>query len=446
MFKKRAARPHGMWPVAAYFFANTAFAHSFYDRYDLPIPLSFFLWGAALVVALTFFCMVFLAPPAQQKSAVSEVVNLAVLPPYAYVMRALAALLLILTITAGLVGTANPLMNLAPSFVWVTWWVGFALISAIFGNIWPWFDPIAALYDLLKKIGLFPADPHSQALAVAAKPYALWLATFLLLMWSWLEVVYPIALVPFNLGVFLLTWTIVSLLGMRLLGRAVWQLQFDFFAIYFAAIATVSRTAQRTAMQPFAKHLSYVGFVMAMLASVMFDGLHGNPIWSSIDEALTGIALAGNPYFSGTLGLFLVWLTFMLSYLACTGRNAALFAPTLIPIGVAYLVAHNFSNVVTQGQNVIYLLSDPFGSGWNLLGTKDFKPSTDWLNAKFSWYLAVSSIVMGHVTAVWKAHSAAQTLCTGRWAVIKYTLPLTLLMIAYTLLSLLVIAEPLIGN
>ena len=430
MFKKRAARPYGIWPAAVWFFTDTALAHSFYDRYDLPIPLSFFLWGAALVVALTF-ALVLVLP-----SKISL---------FAGIIKILAFALFVLTIAAALFGTANPLMNLAPSLIWVTWWVGLSLLIAACGNVWPWLDPWRTLWDGLAKLGLKPLERSWP------DAWGMYPAVLCLLAWSWLEVVFPIAVVPRDLGILALVWTSISLAGMWMFSPEVWRTRADFVAIYFSLIAKIGRQATSSKLRASAisETRGYVGFILAMLSTVLFDGLHGHPGWLSLEDAVLGALpswLAGLPYFSGTFGLLAVWLIFMASYQLTTRSYAKDFAPSLIPIAVAYLVAHNFSNLVVQGQNVIFLLSDPLGSGWNLFGTADFKPNSDMINAKFTWYLAVSSIVLGHILAVVISHRAALRLSANSRQAAWLCLPHTVLMIAYTLLSLLIIAEPLVGG
>jgi len=430
MFKKRAARPYGIWPAAVWFFTDTALAHSFYDRYDLPIPLSFFLWGAALVVALTF-ALVLVLP-----SKISL---------FAGIIKILAFALFVLTIAAALFGTANPLMNLAPSLIWVTWWVGLSLLIAACGNVWPWLDPWRTLWDGLAKLGLKPLERSWP------DAWGMYPAVLCLLAWSWLEVVFPIAVVPRDLGILALVWTSISLAGMWMFSPDIWRTRADFVAIYFNLIAKIGlqATSSRPRASAISKTRGYVGFILAMLSTVLFDGLHGHPGWLSLEDAVLGALpswLAGLPYFSGTFGLLAVWLIFMASYQLTTRSYAKDFAPSLIPIAVAYLVAHNFSNLVVQGQNVIFLLSDPLGSGWNLFGTADFKPNSDMINAKFTWYLAVSSIVLGHILAVVISHRAALRLSANSRQAAWLCLPHTVLMIAYTLLSLLIIAEPLVGG
>jgi hypothetical protein len=459
MFKKRAARPYGIWPAAVCFFADTAFAHSFYDRYDLPIPLSYFLWGSAAVVTLTFALMLVLPKriPSFLRTNSSfpcrrESTN-AWIPAYAGItrlwfqstIRVLALGLFVLTIDAALFGTANPLMNLAPSLVWVTWWVGLSLLIAACGNVWPWLDPWRTLWGGLAKLGLKPLN-RTWPVAWGMCP-----AVFFLLAWSWLEVVFPIAVIPRDLGILALAWTIISLLGMWIFNPEVWRAHADFVVIYFSLIAKIGlqATSFKASTSTLHETRGYVSFILAMLSTVLFDGLHGHPVWLFLEGSVLSVLpnwLANLPYFSGTLGLVTVWLIFMASYKFTTREHANAFAPSLIPIAVAYLVAHNFSNLVVQGQSVIFLLSDPLGTGWNLFGSADFKPNSDIINAKFTWYLAVSSIVLGHVAAVVISHRAAMRLSSSSKQAAWLCLPYTALMIAYTLLSLLIIAEPLVGG
>ena len=53
--------------------------------------------------------------------------------------------LLVLVVTAGLFGDQNPTRNFAPIWVWVVWWVGFA-VSALAGNLWAVVNPWATIF------------------------------------------------------------------------------------------------------------------------------------------------------------------------------------------------------------------------------------------------------------------------------------------------------------
>ncbi len=74
-------------------------------------------------------------------------------------------------------------------------------------------------------------------------------------------------------------------------------------------------------------------------------------------------------------GLF--WLTAqaarLLARLDISPRQAFVdYAYTLVPMGLMGWIAFSFSFVFVNGSYALPVLSDPFGWGWNLLGTKDF--------------------------------------------------------------------------
>jgi hypothetical protein len=201
---------------------------------------------------------------------------------------------------------------------------------------------------------------------------------------------------------------------------------------------------------------------MAMLSTVLFDGLRAGQAWAPV-EAAFGRALSAladaNGYVAGTAGLIGLWLVFLAAYrLAClaaatmlgggTGTSAAALGQryvwTLVPIAIGYNLAHNFSGLLVQGQNVIALLSDPFGWQWDLFGTAQRHADIGIVDARTTWYVAIVAIVAGHVMAVWLAHRVAlRDLGVPRRAALACA-PLTVLMAGYTALSLSVIAEPMV--
>jgi hypothetical protein len=123
---------------------------------------------------------------------------------------------------------------------------------------------------------------------------------------------------------------------------------------------------------------------------------------------------------------------------------AAQLAITLVPIAAAYNVAHNFSGLFIQGQTVFQLLSDPFGWQWDLFGTARWHPDIGLVDAKLTWVVAVTAIVLGHVAAIWWSHRVVLAAGVPPRRAAWGLLPLTLLMLAYTAVSLLLIAEPMV--
>jgi hypothetical protein len=61
------------------------------------------------------------------------------------------------------------------------------------------------------------------------------------------------------------------------------------------------------------------------------------------------------------------------------------------------------------------------------------------------WYGAVAIIVLGHVIAVYLAHMAALRLFGSHRGALVSQIPMLLLMVAYTSLSLWILAQPIVG-
>ena len=79
-------------------------------------------------------------------------------------------------------------------------------------------------------------------------------------------------------------------------------------------------------------------------------------------------------------------------------RLAGQFVLSLVPIAIAYHLAHYFSMLAIAGQFIIPLVSDPFGYGWDLFGTTLYRIDIGLVDARFIWYLSVTAIVTGHIT------------------------------------------------
>jgi hypothetical protein len=450
-----------------------AWPHSFDERYDLPAPLAYFVAGAALTVALSFAVAAVFARSAPPRSAAEHRIDVPGpwLPALRAICRALGVAVLALTLAAAWFGSGDPQMNFAPTLIWIVWWVGLSLACACIGNLWPALDPWRSLFDAADALARRLGRPQGIALGWRY-PRALgaWPAVALLLAWAWLEVVYPIATVPRNVAWAGLAWSVLTLTGMACFGRDIWQENADVFAVYFSILGRFAplasgprsltlRAPGRGLIATGAASAAMTGFAIAMLATVLFDGLRGGAGWLVIENALgRWLPWLADPngLFAGTVGLVGMWLAFFAAYaITClatarlagrvsAGTIAQQFALTLVPIAVAYNVAHNFSSLAVRSQSVIALASDPFGRRWDLFGTAGFSPDIGLVDARLTWYVAIGAIVAGHVIAVWLAHRTAlrEFAATGRARLASA--PLTVLMVVYTAISLSVIAEPLV--
>jgi hypothetical protein len=83
------------------------------------------------------------------------------------------------------------------------------------------------------------------------------------------------------------------------------------------------------------------------------------------------------------------------------------FAHSLVPIALAYVVAHYFSLLAYQGQAMAYLISDPLGHGANLFGTTQATIDYGVVSATQVWYVQVVALLLGHVAGLVLAHDRA---------------------------------------
>jgi hypothetical protein len=122
-----------------------------------------------------------------------------------------------------------------------------------------------------------------------------------------------------------------------------------------------------------------------------------------------------------------------------------LFVLTLVPISIAYHVAHYLYWFFTQIQFAVPAASDPFAFGWDLFGGRDFIPDRAAIPLKVIWHTAIVAIVVGHVIAVYVAHRVALNVFGARRAALLSQIPMLVLMVAYTMTSLWMLAQPIMG-
>jgi hypothetical protein len=115
---------------------------------------------------------------------------------------------------------------------------------------------------------------------------------------------------------------------------------------------------------------------------------------------------------------------------------AGSFAHSLIPIVAAYVVAHYFSLLVYNGQDVYRLASDPLGEGADLFGTATRAIDYGIISAPGIWYVQVGALVLGHVVALVLAHDRALTLYGSARAAARSPVVMLLVMVCFTCLGL----------
>jgi hypothetical protein len=206
-----------------------------------------------------------------------------------------------------------------------------------------------------------------------------------------------------------------------------------------------------------------LALLVLMLATVTFDGFSATSAWAEFQTWVVDLfGVGGGEVFNSlvladTLGIVLVPVGFFLVYLffaklmagSVDGQigaveMAGIFGFSLIPIALAYNIAHFITLLLIQGQLIIPLASDPFGTGWDLFGTVDYSLNISIINARILWFLSVALIVLGHVLAVYLAHRVAVRMFANRALVLKSQYPMLTLMVVYTVISLWIIAQPIV--
>jgi hypothetical protein len=425
--------------------------------------------GAGASIVLSFVVMALFVRERRPGAAVPrlELAWLAHPAPIAAV-RVAAAALFVLVLATGFFGVQDPYRNLAPTMVWILWWVGCAFACALAGDLWALANPLATLFAwaeaLYSRLGSGRA--LARGLAYPARLGA-WPAVALFFCFVWAELVWQANDVPAYLACALLGYAALTWLGMFLFGRETWLANGEAFALAFGVLGRFAPLAAspRLHLRPPGAGLlverpvssSYMAFVLLMLASVSFDGLQETPLMQRLESALLGEpALARLLFELSELGLDEAQLIHSAALAACVlgflavfrlvaGARARAFVLTLVPIAVAYHLAHYFSLLLTAGQFAIPLASDPFGFGWDLFGGARYAVDLGIVSPTLFWYGAVTLIVAGHVIAVYLAHLEALRLFGERRAALVSQLPMVALMVAYTTLSLWILAQPVVG-
>jgi hypothetical protein len=467
--------------AAAGAFVTPAHAHGFGQRYELPVPLSLYLMAAAAAVALSFVVFALfvrrthVAVTGKRYDLLATAPGRIIAHPAVRgLVRAGALGLFLVTVLAGLIGAGDPYRNIAPTLVWIIWWVGMVYVQAFIGDLWSLINPWRTVYDaaawLWQRLGL--GEEPSLGL-----PYPRWLgawpACFLLLGFSWTELVSPDAADPRHIAVLAIAYSALTWAGMVAFGREVWLQNGEVFSLVFGTFARFAPTeaqGDRLLLRRFGAGLleapplsiSMTAFVLLLLATVLYDGLIGTGEWGMLEDALRPLVPLGEDAASmaiKTVGLGAIWLIFLGAYLGIcalmsrlgggrpgTIEAAQRFALTLVPIAIGYHVAHYLQFLLVQGQYIIPLLSDPFGFGWNLIGTAGYRVNIGLVGARFAWDTAVGAIVIGHVTAVYLAHVKAIGLFDRPAAALRSQVPLTALMVLYTFFGLSIVAQPIVES
>jgi hypothetical protein len=445
---------------------SAAFAHGIGGKTDLPVPRWLFAWAAAVVLVVSFVALATLWPKPRLERARSRTV-LRLAPVLDPICGAIGVALFAIVLYAGFAGEQELVTaNLAPTFVYVPFWVGLAFLSLPLGDVFRAFNPWRAVARAVAwsaskgGLGRIPQTP---------KPYPQWLgrwpAVAGIFGFAWLELIYVEHDKPSTLAWLAVAYAVIQSIGMGLYGIETWTSRGDAFAVYFNLFSRLSplhwfrdRLELRPLLSGVTKLEPLAGTVVllaVMIGSTSFDGLEqgslwGNSIFPELEGFFSSLGLGATAAteLSGTVGLVamvtIIGGVYRLGIRGMRSINpripegdlALRFVHTLVPIALAYVVAHYWSLLVYQSQALWYLASDPLGHGSDIFGTAGGEIDFSVLSPNSIWYVQVGALLLGHIAGLALAHDRALVLYRNAHDAVRSQYWMLVVMVGFTSLGL----------
>ena len=464
--------------------AGNAAAHSFGTPYNLPVPFWMYAYGATATLAVSFAIVAYFAGvPLSADRAHARREHTAggsrIPTTLLVVLRTASVALLVLSIATGLFGTRNVYANFNMTFFWLVFALGFLYATALIGDVYSWMNPWRVMCDWFVRLA-----PARASLVAYPRWLGYYPALVLYAAFIWLELFAHTQ--PFSLSVALIAYTLVTLAGAAMFGREAWFRYGEFFAVMFRLVGLMAPVTYRRdangsyvvalrkpllgLLEQPAEHMSLLLFVLFMLSSTAFDGLHETlpwvtVFWKNIFPWLT--AGSSQPYivtvnyyyywqwamlFISPLVYLLVYLLFVVLSKQAAGSTksvhalALAFTLSLVPIAFVYNATHYFTLLASQGVQIVRIASDPFGFRWDLFGTATLPSDPIILDAGTVWHTQVALILIGHILGVYISHVEALRVFSGTRRAVLSQLPMLFLMIIFTTVGLWILSLPIAGG
>lgn len=407
-------------------------AHVPIGLYSSAPPLGAIIGAAVLVVAASF-ALIYLAAPAVRPE--SSEAGVPVPRPIVWAMTGLGILYLGFVVVVATFGRQElAAVNGASLLFWIYTIPFLPLAHCLVGGMYEVANPFAFVArklsggrhlgnagDIIARLGYWPA-----------------LAMMFLLVFA--ESISDIVQRPAVLGIGAVVYAAVQVVMGVLLGDG-WYRGGDVFHAITSLASTLAPCGMRRDSQGVVRFL--VGFnparflpsgpgrqalITLWLAGVLADGVRATPIWRVLILPHTQAAfeqmgsLAGVDLGSAseiTLEIVSTWIAFAVFFWvfvlvasvlsastdtpldrASLHRAAVIVSPSLIPIALAYLFAHNLTQILAIGPLIVTARDAPVSQLGLLVSqqVRHISPGT-------VWWLQVGAIVLGHVLAVTMAHA-----------------------------------------
>jgi hypothetical protein len=447
-------------------------AHAFGARYDLPIPLKLFVLGGAVVVVLSFLVAERRTVDTSIKTVPTDVTYIRPWTRSGVIWASISMLFLAFLIIVGITGSQEIPENIVPTSFWLVVWIIVPLTCGILGDWTQALNPFATLAKLCDRPGLRRTVLGSERPVGWPAKLGWWPAVVLYFLTACGElIVNKTAVQPRITALSLLVYALVSSFCGLMFGRR-WLERGEMFSVLFSTwgrlgffrFGAYGRRGFAGGLDvPFEPSPSRTAFVLLLLVSVNFDGLISTPHWTSLTTHLK--LAAPHPAYRLEIFATLVFLAIAVVVYAVFGgfayaaaraagvreRLVAALAdllPSMLPIAFGYLIAHNLQYVLINSQLLLPLIGNPTGlNSWPIHlffpFNDNFEPHVKFLPNSFYWYFAVVVIIAVHIIAVVIAHRHLTLRSTGRAQARRGEYRWLVAMVAYTMLSLWLIAQPL---
>ena len=398
-------------------------AHGIGTRADLPVPSTLAALGAGLAVVISFVVLGTLwrrprftgssagrpLPTGLQRVFDSPVPRIG--------LRLVTLVAAGLLVVIGLVGPDSTALNLAPWAFYITFWVGLVPASLLLGPVWRVLNPLRLVHAVLARaLRLDPATGR----ATLPEAVGYWPATASIAGFAWFELVYPARAEPTDVAVFVIGYAVVHTGAALVFGNR-WFERGDGFEVYSSLLGALAPLGRRDdgrlvlrnpfdGLEAIRPAPGLVGVVVVLVGSTAYDGLARTAWWQA--NVPTGAANATLALVCAGLLIGVIYLLGTWSLVTPGGRGEGApgpgaFAHTIVPIAAGYAIAHYFSLLVLDGQQVVILASDPLGTGADLLGTAGRVIDYTVIGTTTIALVQIGVIVAGHVVAAVSAHDRA---------------------------------------
>lgn len=398
---------------------------------DLPISPELAIAGAvaALTVSFTVLALAWRTPrwadgrTGRPVPRLAEVVDA---PWFAATLRVVGLLLFAYTVWVAVWGQdllTNPFFGM----FYVLLWVGLVPASLLFGPVWKAISPVRTFTAGLARLS--GSSPDEGLFTYPAR-LGYWPAALGLFAFVWFELAYPGSTTLGPLRLWFAAYVGIMLVGGALFGTT-FLARADPFEVYSSLVAKLSiwgrRDGELVVRSPMANLATtevapgLVGVVAVLFGSTAFDSFKDSITYLQFkqgnDLVSTWVDVGVLVGFCLLVGVILAAGTMMTGVGPEQRRRELpdLFAHSVVPIIVGYMVAHYLTYFVEIGQQTLIQMSDPMSNGSNLFGTADWQVNY-WLSyhPTFIAVTKVLAVVTGHVLGVVAAHDRAISLLPPR--------------------------------